>query len=63
MLNDCASQKKAGPKSSATAGGAKAARIRISTNVPKRVLLVMVLVDLKMLIYHFTPLSLRARRC
>jgi hypothetical protein len=58
LLKVCASQKKAGPKSSAAAGRAEAARSRISTNAPKSVLLVIVLVDLEMLIYQFTPLSL-----
>ena len=58
MLKDCASQKKAGPKSSAAAGRVEAANISISTNAPKSVLLILVLVDLEMLIYYLTPLSL-----
>jgi hypothetical protein len=58
LLNDCASQKKAGPKVSAAAGGAEVARINTSTNTPKSVLVVTLLFDLEMPIYYFTPLSL-----
>ena len=58
LVNACASQKKAGPKSSATAGRAEAERINVSTNAPKSVLLTIMLVDLEMDIYYLTPLSL-----
>jgi hypothetical protein len=46
LLNACPSQKNAGPKSSAAAGRAEAARISISTNAPKSVLLIILLIDL-----------------
>jgi hypothetical protein len=46
LLNACASQKKAGPKASAAAGRAEAARISISTNAPRSVLLIILLIDL-----------------
>ena len=58
LLNACASQKKAGPKASAAAGRAEAAKVNIRTNAPKSVLLIILPVDLEVSIYFFTPLSL-----